>query len=160
MRVEEFVAVWMPSEKKSTNYYAFIQELDAGKSPEVAAKNTFSGKCVAEYGLTNVGDQVFKETAKTIPHYDIFTPTFTRPDFGGGAKYQNYAEAWVDAMGRSKRELVPRVAPEPQVKPAVDIIGRLSAYLQENFTQEAGAKVMDAVSNTLKVSIKSSDVTR
>ena len=160
VRVREFRAIWMPIAPSNSNHIAYVQATKSGMSPEVAARCTFSGKCMGNYGLTEVGGDPFRKMLKANPEYSVLTPFFTRPNFGGGAKYQNYAEAWVDAMGRSKRELVPRVAPEPQVKPAVDIIGRLSAYLQENFTQEAGAKVMDAVSNTLKVSIKSSDVTR
>lgn len=144
----EFHATWMPSGVLGDNHKAFIHAYDTGMIPAAAAKCTFSGKCIGMYGLTEVGGDLFKSIVKDGPHDWTLTPIFTRPDFGEGQ--QRYGEAWVDAMGHSMRQLVPRVANLTEIKPEVDITGRLSAFLKENMTEPERAKVMQIVEANMK----------
>ena len=159
VNVREHRANWIPLESQEDNHNAFTRALDKGLRPEAAAKCTFSGKCMERHGFTEVGGEPFRDSLEFEDiHTSSIRPYFRRPDFGGGPEFQHYAEAWVNSMGRPMTQLVPRVAPEPQIKPAVDVIGRLNAYLQENFTADTAAKVMDAVNDKLTKPFKGIDV--
>lgn len=93
--------VWPAKGAMTTNNHQFWNAIDAGKSPELASANTFTGKMAASLGLTQV--IVPPEILTIIRNNERdkqLEMIFRQPDWGHeNTAWKDYANRWVSSMG-------------------------------------------------------------
>lgn len=102
VNIDKISGFWPAKWKMTTNNDMFWKEIEAGKSPEIAACNTFTGKMAARLGFTGV--EIPENTMAIIlnneRHQEIHV-FFVRPEWGHDhTAWPQYANRWVTAMGR------------------------------------------------------------
>lgn len=96
LEVKSIVGSWSVLDGLTSNYEQFLSGLDAGLSPERAALDTFTGRQAQSFGFTHVDVPADEGMWRRLG----VQPRFTKPDWGGDASWNDYANAYVSSMGR------------------------------------------------------------
>lgn len=106
--IDQINSKWSGNGNLAANYDIFVNAREQGATIKEAIALTPTGKWAADAGYTEVGGQHFNYaiSAPTLPN-DLH-PEFKRPVFSEDEAYNTYGNAWANAQGRSRQDLVPR----------------------------------------------------